>query len=116
MPGNDLRAGSKNRTPDDTLRLVAGYALALERLERGGARIDADQYRLIVDRLAAALRDANPDDHLRALLSSSRAASELYENLRYEHAGLCLRPLEKALAAETKARAWIDAARAAAAR
>jgi len=44
------------------------------------------------------------------ILEDCPAASELYENLRYEHAGLVRAPLEKALNAELEARRAITLA------
>ena len=46
-----------------------------------------------------------PSEEFSALLEAYPAAAELYENLNYEHAGLCRSPLERALAAELKAAA-----------
>jgi len=45
------------------------------------------------------------------VLDSFPAVAELYENLHYEHAGLCRSVLETSLAAELAARAAIESAR-----
>jgi hypothetical protein len=47
------------------------------------------------------------DDDLQAVLNTFPAAAELYENLNYQHAGLCRSPLDRSLAAEVKARELI---------
>ena len=90
-------------------------ARMLERLDRSAVAVDPQQYRGVVEHLAEALRSAPYDAALEALLEASPAAAELYENLQYQHAGLCRSPLDAALNAELAARAAIDAARAAAA-
>ncbi|WP_295534543.1 hypothetical protein [uncultured Pseudacidovorax sp.] len=77
----------------------------LERMER--SHPDAAQYRLVAQRLAAELDQAPDLDLLQPLLKASPAAAAIYENLRYQHAGLCRSPLEAALAAEQRARALI---------
>jgi|KBSMisStandDraft_5_1062788.scaffolds.fasta_scaffold2640195_1 hypothetical protein len=82
---------------------AALIAQLLDRLEHS-ARPDADQYRLVVQRLAAELGRVQDADALDALLSASPAAAELYENLNYQHAGLCRSLLDASLAAELSAR------------
>jgi hypothetical protein len=52
-----------------------------------------------------------PDDQLRQLLAASPAAAEIYENLHYAHAGLCLRPMDVAVRAEKAATELISRAR-----
>jgi hypothetical protein len=86
-------------------------AQVVERLEGGGRRIDPDQYRLLVRRICAELKATPHDAGLDAVLENFPAVSELYENLNYEHAGLCRSSLESALAAEVAARAAIASAR-----
>ena len=86
-------------------------ARMLERLDRSAVAVDPQQYRGVVDHLADALRAAPHDTALEAVLDASPAAAELYENLQYQHAGLCRSPLEASLNAELAARAVIDAAR-----
>ena len=87
-------------------------AALLERLERSSTAVDAQQYRSVVRRLADALGQAEPGAALDAVLAEFPAASQLYENLQYEHAGLCRSPLDPALAAEMQARQWIGRAQA----
>lgn len=91
---------SRTHTPHAVL-----LAHDLERMERGHP--DAGQYRLVAQRLAAALDQVQDTDVLQPLLQASPAAAAIYENLRYQHAGLCRAPLEAALAAEQSARAAI---------
>lgn len=89
------------------LSIIATLAGVLERLESSRDPVDAEQYRAVVARLSDALRDLQPDAALRALFAASPATAELYENQRYQHAGLCLRPLDAAMAAEANARRLI---------
>jgi hypothetical protein len=86
-------------------------ARMLERLDRSTVAVDPQQYRGVVEHLAEVLRSVPHDAALEAVLEASPATAELYENLQYQHAGLCRSPLEPALDAELAARAAIDAAR-----
>ena len=86
-------------------------ARMLERLDRSAEAVDPQQYRGVVNHLSDVLRNAPYDAALEAVLSASPATAQLYENLQYEHAGLCRSPLDQALNAELAARAAIDAAR-----
>ena len=83
----------------------------LERLDRSAVAVDAQQYRDVVEHLAEELRAAQPDAALEAILQASPATAELYENLQYQHAGLCRSPLEAAVRAEQAAREAIAKAR-----
>jgi hypothetical protein len=86
----------------------------LERLEQSPASASAasaEQYRGVVQQVSRLLAEATPDAHLHKLLNSAPHTAQLYENLRYEAAGLCLAPLETALNAELAAAAAIAAAR-----
>jgi len=85
-------------------------ARMLERLDASAIAVDAQQYLTLVRHLAEELRAAPQDAALHAVLSAFPAAAELYENLQYQHAGLCRSPLEAALRAEMSARAAIAAA------
>jgi hypothetical protein len=100
-----------NTTPDATHKNLVVLAQALERLDRGAAPVDAEQYRAMVARLTAELENAPRDAALEYVLATFPAAAQLYENLYYPHAGLCRSPLDGALAAELAARAAIDGAR-----
>ncbi len=94
------------RIPED-LRVVVTLAQLLERFERGESPVAADQYRSVVRHLSEELRRREIDPPLDAILNTFPAAGELYENLRYEHAGLCRSPLEASLNAELDAGAAI---------
>lgn len=87
-------------------------AALLERLERSATAVDAQQYQSVVRRLADALEQLDSSPERDALLSQFPAASELYENLQYQHAGLCRTPLDAALGAEKLA--WQSIAKASA--
>ncbi len=79
-------------------------AALLERLERSAAAVDAQQYQSVVRRLVDALEQLESSAERDAILAKFPAASEIYENLQYQHAGLCRSPLDAALAAEQLAR------------
>jgi hypothetical protein len=89
-------------------------AQILERLEQSGRTIDADQYRVLVSRITEELKATPHDAGLDAVLENFRTVSELYENLNYEHAGLCRSALESGLTAEAAACSAIAVARRAA--
>ncbi|EGJ12319.1 MULTISPECIES: hypothetical protein [Rubrivivax] len=103
--------------PTETVRLparlhtLAAMAALLERLERQPRSASAGQYRGVVQQVRELLAEAEGDEALPALLAIAPATAELYENLHYEHAGLCRSPLEDALNAELAASAAITAAR-----
>ena len=100
-----------NTSPVTLNKNLVLLAQVLERLEQSGRPIDADQYRVLVRRLADELRSTPRDAGLDAVLENYPTVSELYENLNYTHAGLCRSPLESGLGAEVAARAAIDGAR-----
>lgn len=86
-------------------------ARMLERLDHSSVAVDPQQYRGVVEHLSEVLRAMPHDAALEAVLDASPATAELYENLQYQHAGLCRSPLETSLNAELAARAVVDAAR-----
>lgn len=86
------------------LQALVTLAQLLQRLEASAVPVAPQQYRSVVQRLERELRNAPPGAVLEAVLSALPAAAELYENLHYEHAGLCRSPLEPALNAELSAR------------
>lgn len=90
------------------LALLAGI---FERLEHSVDRVDAAQYRAVVERLSAALGSELPFEALNAVLNAYPATAELYENLQYAHAGLCRSPLALAVPAEAAAREALQRAR-----
>jgi hypothetical protein len=96
-----------SRTPTTNAVLLAQL---LERLERGG-HPDADQYRLVVQRLGDELARIDDVDTLNGLLEAHPATAELYENLNYAQAGLCRSLLDASMASELRARDAIARAR-----
>jgi predicted NAD/FAD-binding protein len=94
------------------LHSLAAMAGLLERLERTPSSASAEQYRGVARQVSALLARAEPDAHLSALLDAAPESAQLYENMRYEIAGLCRAPLESALNAELAATAAIARARA----
>lgn len=94
--------------------VVQTLAHLLERLERSPVPVDPEQYRTVVVHLVQEFASVKPDGTLEAVLDSYPAAAELYENLQYQHAGLCRSALEFSLNAELRARDVIDRARRAA--
>ena len=93
------------------LNSLAAMASLLERLDRERTSATAEQYRIVARSVTMLLEQAEPDAHLRALMDAAPASAELYENLRYEKAGLVRAPLEMALNAELAATAAITKAR-----
>jgi len=92
------------------LHVLAAMAGLLQRLDQQPLSASADQYRRVAQQVTELLAKAEPHPQLHALLAAAPAAAELYENLRYEHAGLCLAPLDTALSAELAAAAAITRA------
>jgi len=92
-------------------RTLVTLAQVLHRLEFGGRPVDPDQYRSVIQHLVAELRNQPSDAGLAAVLNAAPSVAELYENLYYEHAGLCRSPLEASVEAERLARQVIANAR-----
>jgi hypothetical protein len=86
-------------------------ARMLERLDRSGQPVDPQQYLGVVEHLAQVLRSVPHDAALEAVLQASPATAEVYENMHYQHAGLCRSPLDLSLGAEIAARDAIENAR-----
>jgi hypothetical protein len=84
------------------------WAQLLQALEGQGRAADPHQYRLVVEKLSAELRERQGHEALPRLLDHFPAAAEVYENLQYAHAGLVRAPLEKSLASELAARQLLD--------
>ena len=93
------------------MRTAITLAELLQRIEASAQPIGASQYRRLVRHLAQLLDALPPGPSLDALLESFPAAAALYENQRYDMAGLCRSPLEASLNSELAARAMIDKAR-----
>ncbi len=94
------------------LHSLAALAALLERLENQPLKASAGQYRGLVQQITSLLAEAETDTHLHALLTAAPATAALYENLHYQHAGLCRAALPIALQAELAATAAIARARA----
>ena len=92
------------------LTVTPVLAQLLERLERSAVPVGAEQYRSVVQHLVNELGDVEPGTALGALLDSHPAAAELYENVNYQHAGLCRSALDASLAAELQAKEVLDRA------
>jgi hypothetical protein len=92
--------------------LVVTHVLAelLERLEHSAQPVGAEQYQSVVLHLVHEFSDVAPGAEFQALLDTHPAAAELYENMNYQHAGLCRSPLDAALDAELRAREAIQRA------
>ena len=89
--------------PTELLPLVR-LAQLLQALEGQGRAADPHQYRLVVEKLSAELRQHQGAEALPRLLDHFPAAAEVYENLQYAHAGLVRAPLEMSLTSELATR------------
>ncbi len=94
----------------ERLRVVVTLAGLLERLEVDVKAGGAGQYQSVVRHLVDELGRLETDDKLEFVLGLFPATSDLYENLRYQQAGLCRAPLEASLNSELEARAMIERA------
>lgn len=92
----------------ERFRVVVTLAQLLTRLETSTEPLSADQYRSVVRHLGEELQTVTPGPELDAVLRSFPAAAEMYENQRYEQAGLCRSPLERSLNTEQQARKAIE--------
>lgn len=97
-------------TPLTTHRNLVTLVQMLRKLERSRVPVDPEQYRTLVHHISNELRNHPKDAALEMLLASVPELAELYENLQYEHAGLCRSPLEAGVRAEQAARDAIAAA------
>jgi hypothetical protein len=97
-------------TPLTTHRNLVTLAQVLRRLERSSVPVDPEQYRSLVHHITAELENHPRDAGLEMLLAAAPELAEIYENLQYEHAGLCRSPLEAAVSAEQAARTAIGKA------
>ena len=92
------------------LTVIHVLAELLERLEMSTVPVDAEQYRSVVKRLIGEFGNVEPGKALGALLDDYRAAAELYENVNYQHAGLCRSALEVSLDSEQQATEIVERA------
>ena len=99
---------TKSQSPKNSLTVTHVLAELLERLERSTQPVAAGQYLSVVLHLIDEFAGVESSLALRALLDTHPAASELYENINYRHAGLCRTALDAATAAESEARQAIS--------
>jgi len=101
------------KTVDRASDLTVTHTLAalLERLDNSPVAVGADQYRSVVTHLVQELEGVESGDALGSLLDAHPAAAQVYENLNYQHAGLCRSSLDVSLAAEMQAKEVIERAR-----
>ncbi len=69
--------------------------------------MDADQYLSVVQKLKEELSTVEQDEALTHVLNAFPATASLYENIQYQHAGLCRSSLDVALSAELATRALL---------
>ena len=93
------------------LTVTRTLAALLERLENSAVAVGADQYRSVVTHLVHELGAVEPDDALKSLLDAHPATAQVYENLNYQHAGLCRSSLDFSLAAEVQSKQVIERAK-----
>ncbi len=104
-----MKAMNATKSPKPKSDLAVTHVLArlLERLEHSATPVAPEQYRSVVMHLVDEFRDIESGAPLARLLDAYPAAAELYENLNYQHAGLCRSGLDASLAAELAAKAAI---------
>ncbi len=105
-------AMNATNTPAHKTDLSVAHVLAqlLEKLEQSPVPVGAEQYRSVVTHLVDEFRDVESGAELGRLLDHYPAAAQLYENINYQHAGLCRSALDASLAAELAARKAIERA------
>ena len=101
-----MQAMNATNTPSPKTDLAVTHVLAqlLERLEHSAVPVGAEQYRSVVMHLVDEFREVEGGTGLGQLLDAYPAAAEVYENLNYQHAGLCRSGLDASLAAEMAAK------------
>jgi hemoglobin-like flavoprotein len=99
---------AKTTAAAPSLAVVHTLAALLERLDHSTVAVGADQYRSVVTHLVDELATVEPGEALKSLLDAHPAAAQVYENLHYQHAGLCRSSLDFSLAAELQAKAIIE--------
>jgi hypothetical protein len=102
---------SQSRASPARLAVAVLLSQLLERLDRSAQPVGAEQYLSVVRHLKEEFDELGTENALSALLDAFPSAAELYENLNYQHAGLCRSPLELSLDAELRARQVIERAR-----
>ena len=107
-PQMDLMNATQSPAPKTDLAVTHVLAQLLERLEHSAVPVGPEQYRSVVMHLVDEFRDVAPGDGLGQLLDAYPAAAEVYENLNYQHAGLCRCALDASLAALAASSAAIE--------
>ncbi len=102
-----MQASTRHALPT-RLHPLAALAHLLERLEQTPLSASAEQYRAVAQQLGRLLAQTEPDAYLNAVLDAFPATAALYENLRYEHAGLCRSDFDTSLRAEMAAVAALE--------
>ena len=82
------------------LETLIALARLLERVEASPISVGADQYRVLVRQIQAALEAPIPGAPLQAILKAHPATAEIYENLHYETSGLSRSSLDCSVATE----------------
>ena len=95
---------TRNPSPKTDLAVTHVLAQLLEKLEHSPVPVGAEQYRSVVEHLVHEFEDVEQGAELGRLLDAYPAAAEVYENLNYQHAGLCRSALHASLSAEVSAR------------
>lgn len=95
-----------DQTPvvSDRHAVILPLAALLQRLEMSTVPVDPVQYRAVVARLSEVLASIVLDARVDEILRAHPAAAELYENLMYQHAGLCRSPIEASVESEQQVR------------
>jgi hypothetical protein len=104
FPSQTLPPWSQQTAEHAVVPEVAILARLLHKLDRQPLKASAEQYQVVASKLAAELRRLPESPWLDALLRRYPEAAEVYENTRYDIAGLCRTPLDQAAAAEIQAR------------
>jgi hypothetical protein len=84
--------------------VILPLAALLQKLEMSGVPVDPAQYRSVVMRLSQVLASIPLDAKIDQILVAYPAAAELYENIQYEHAGLCRSSLDASISSEQQTR------------
>ena len=107
---NATKAPVPNQPKPQVPPAILSLAHLLQQLESNPLEASAEQYRQVAARLKQELERTPVDGRLEAVLRAYPAAADIYENLRYDVAGLCRAPLEQAVSAELEAKKAIEAA------
>ena len=110
MNVNEMKAGAASQSGSKVAPMVVALAHLLQRLESGPLEASAEQYQLVARKLREELARAPFDGRLDAVLRTYPAAADVYENFRYEVAGLWRAQLDQSANTELQAKKVIEAA------